>query len=99
MLAKINAPLTHSQRPFDTPYMYINCLEDAFERTKMINYLGRLMELSCWLNKQANACDQQAICFHLSQQTESENKSSKRWFWLACEHRQILVGNFKSDLL
>ena len=36
-----------------------------------------------------------AICFHLSQHAENETKSRKRRFWLACEHRQILVGYLK----
>ena len=35
------------------------------------------------------------ICFHLSQHAENETKSRKRWFWLACEHRRILVGYLK----
>ena len=29
-------------------------------------------------NNKANALDQRAICFHLSQHTENENKSRKR---------------------
>ena len=36
-----------------------------------------------------------AICFHLSQHAENETKSRKRWVWLACEHRRILVGYLK----
>ena len=37
-----------------------------------------------------------AICFHVSQHAENETKSRKRWFWLACKHRGILVGYLKS---
>ena len=29
------------------------------------------------------------------QHPESETKSRKRWFWLACEHRRIFGGIFK----
>ena len=36
-----------------------------------------------------------ASCFHLSLHAENETKSRKRWFWLACEHRRILVGYLK----
>ena len=31
----------------------------------------------------------------ISQHAENETKSRKRWFWLACEHRRILVGYLK----
>ena len=36
-----------------------------------------------------------ATCHHLSQHAENETKSRKRWFRLACEHRQILGGYLK----
>ena len=39
--------------------------------------------------------DQRAICSHLSRHAENKMKTSKRWFWLACEHRRILVGYLK----
>ena len=32
---------------------------------------------------------------HLSQHAENKHKSRKRWFWLAWEHRWILVKQFK----
>ena len=35
------------------------------------------------------------LFFHLSRHAENETKSSKRWFWLACEHRRSLVGYLK----
>ena len=43
--------------------------------------------------------ESQNDCSHLSQHTENESKSRKRWFWLACEHRQIVVGYIISHYL
>ena len=51
----------------------------------------------CWLNWQSWYL--RSVSFYLShllcQHAENENKSRKRWFWLGCEHRRILVGYLK----
>ena len=63
----------------------------------MMNYLRSLgshfMEHSNFfanLNSKADACGQRAIGFHLFEHVENKNKSRKRGFWLACEHRRII---------
>ena len=42
----------------------------------------------------ADACNQWATCFQLSEQIKNKYKSRKtlRWFWLGCEHREILIN-------
>ena len=52
------------------------------EKTKTMNFLRHFTEHSNFAatrkNDKVDACVQRAICFHLSQHTENENKSHKR---------------------